>query len=279
MDTANNENNQENIQDNALNNKEKLEKHTENSFFEYDTDRAQADGASKEKADSDAHENEINQEQTGSADAQENSQTKDGDADAKNEKKQKKERKNKVWNEIFGWIGVICFALILATAVRGLLGEPVRVDGNSMNDTLLDGEIVIATKPKMLAGNLERGDVVICHYPNRNEKTWRIGSKLTLKVDTAFIKRLVALPGDAVAIIDGQLYINDSPVEEDFIVHKSMQSYPRRVLKSNEYFVMGDNRSNSHDSRSYDVGPITEDMIVGHAKWVIYPFNKIRGIN
>ncbi|MDO5021919.1 MAG: signal peptidase I [Eubacteriales bacterium] len=194
-------------------------------------------------------------------------------------KKQKKERSDKRWNSFFSWIGVICFALILAGALRGFLGEPVRVDGNSMNDTLMNKEIVIATKPKLLIGKLERGDVVICHFPNRNEHTFRIGATLTLKVDTAFMKRLIALPGDSIAIIEGQLYINDKPVQEDYVTHTSTQSYPRRVLGRNEYFVMGDNRANSHDSRSYDVGTITEDMIVGHAKWVIYPFNKIRSID
>ncbi len=265
MDAMNNENQYKDAQE--AQGREKPEKDIETKVENSGEDKARAyEGESQAQSEE--------KDKAKGGDAQ-----KDGAEQDKDGKKQKKERKNKVWNEIFSWIGVVCFALILATAVRGLLGEPVRVDGNSMNDTLLDGEIVIAAKPKMLAGNLERGDVVICHYPGRNEKTWRVGTKLTLKVDTAFIKRLIALPGDAVAIIDGQLYINDMPVEEDFIAHKSMQSYPRRVLKNDEYFVMGDNRSNSHDSRSFDVGPITEDMIVGHAKWVIFPFNRIRAIN
>ena len=195
---------------------------------------------------------------------------------AKTEKQLKKEKRNKVWDAIFSWVGVICTAVLLATAIRGFLAEPIRVDGGSMKETLVDGEIVIATKPRVLRGDLKRGDIVICHYPGRNEKTINIGTKLNFRVDTAFIKRLVALPGDTVAIIDGVLFINDKAVEEDYITHKSLQSYPRRVLSDDEYFVMGDNRANSHDSRSRNVGTISSDMIVAHAKWVIYPFDKIR---
>ena len=202
-----------------------------------------------------------------------------GTVSPKKEDNKKEEKKKKtVWEEIYSWIMLLITAVILAALFRGLVAEPIRVDGKSMINTLQDGEIVLVTKPRMLRGDLKRGDVVICHYPGRNEHTWRVGATMTVEINTAFVKRLVALPGDTVAILDGQMFVNDTLVEEDYIDYLPTYDYPRRMLGRDEYFVIGDNRASSHDSRSSDVGPISEKMIVGHAKWVIFPLDKIRTI-
>ena len=186
-------------------------------------------------------------------------------------------KKRTVKQEILSWIGLLLAAVAIATAVRALLIEPIKVDGRSMLETLQHGEIVLVTKPKMLLGKLERGDVVICRFPTR-EKQYKlsIGASLDIGLTnhTLFVKRLVALPGDAVAILGGVLYVNDQPVEEPYVTHVSRMDYPRRVLQDNEYMVMGDNRANSHDSRSADVGPLTKDMIVGKASFVLFPFDR-----
>lgn len=193
-------------------------------------------------------------------------------------KKVKDKTKRTVMDEINSWIALILLAVVMASLVRGLIAEPIRVDGRSMVNTLQNGEIVLVSKLRMLRGDYKRGDVVICHYPKRKSASVRVGATITLDVNTAFVKRLVALPGDAVAVMDGRLYVNDTLVEEDYIDFPPSQDYPRRVLGEDEYFVMGDNRANSHDSRASDVGPISEKMIVGHAKWVVYPFSKIRAV-
>lgn len=194
-------------------------------------------------------------------------------------KKKEEDKKHTVWDEVANWIALLVLAVVLAGLFRGLVAEPIRVDGRSMLNTLSDGEVVLVTKPALLRGQLNRGDVVICHYPNRVQKTLRIGATMTMDINTAFVKRLIALPGDSVAILNGQLYVNDAPVQEGYIDFPPTYDMARRVMGEDEYFVMGDNRANSHDSRSADVGPIHEKMIVGHAKWVILPLNKIRAIH
>ena len=96
----------------------------------------------------------------------------------------------------------------------------------------------------------------------------------------AFVKRVVGLPGDTVELKDGYLYVNGEKYDEPYI-NDDYRSGPlntmsARVVPEGKYFVMGDHRNNSNDSRS--VGPIDRDMIVGHVRQVVYPFNQWRGI-
>lgn len=197
--------------------------------------------------------------------------------------KMKKEKKKKtVGQEILSWIGTLLLAVVIALTIRALLFEPIRVDGLSMLETLQDGEIVLVTKPAVLLNRLKRGDVVIVRFPNRNKASvLHLGAPLDLSFvqHELFVKRLVALPGDSVAVINGTLIVNDKPVEEEYIDYPPRQDFQRIVLGVNEYMVMGDNRASSHDSRSSDVGPISRDMIVGKANLVLLPLNKIRTIH
>lgn len=186
---------------------------------------------------------------------------------------------NKVKKEIISWIKTILLALALAGLISHFLFQIVHVQGRSMVETLQDGDYVFMTRPGVMLGNINRGDVVICRFPNRNQKTIvQLGAPLEIELsfNTLFVKRVVGLPGDTVAEKDGKLYINNNLVHEDYVTYPSNWEYPARALGDNEYMVMGDNRAGSHDSRSNDVGPITADMIVGHAACIIFPFNHIR---
>lgn len=198
-------------------------------------------------------------------------------------KKGKKEKKKKtVGQEILSWIGTLLLAVVIAMTIRIFLAEPIRVDGRSMEETLHNGEIVLVTKPAVLLGKLNRGDVVIVRYPGRNKiNTLRIWGPLDINFvkHEMFVKRLVALPGDSVAILDGILYVNDKAVDEPYIVYQPRVDFQRIVLGDNQYMVIGDNRANSHDSRSGDVGPISKDMIVGKASLVLLPLNHIRPVH
>ena len=167
--------------------------------------------------------------------------------------------------EILSWIYTIATALAIVLVVRTFVFELYKVDGASMSNTLVDGERMFCTKFDYLTNGPQRGDVVICHFPNRGR--------------TAFVKRLVAMPGDTVEIKNRQLYVNDELVPDPPKMYLMPNSdYPRRTLQENEYFVVGDNRGNSHDSRAGDVGPLTRDQIVAHVRTVIFPFSSFRTV-
>ena len=175
-----------------------------------------------------------------------------------------------VKKEILSWIFTIAVAVVAALLIRTFLFEPIRVDGHSMCDTLQDGEIMLVTKPEYLFGDPQYGDVVICKYPGRTEN---------------FVKRVMGLPGDVIEVRSNVVYRNGEAVEEPYLTPErndngfSMEAF---TLGGDEYFVMGDNRDNSHDSRNYygygSPAALTRDMIIGHVRFVLFPFNVIRGV-
>ena len=197
-------------------------------------------------------------------------------------KKGKKEKKKKtVGQEILSWVLTLLAAVAIAMTVRYFVFEPVRVDGHSMDTTLADKEVMLVTKPEVLLGRLNHGDVVVVRFPDRfTETKIRLGAPIDISLSnhTLFVKRLVGLPGDVIAVQGGHLYLNDQPVDEPYVDADKFggRDFARYTLKEDEYFVMGDNRANSNDSRS--VGPLSYDMIVGHAKMVLLPLGSLRTI-
>ena len=203
--------------------------------------------------------------------------------------KKKEKKKKSVKREILEWILTLVVAVLIALPIRAFVFELVRVDGGSMDNTLANGEIMFVTKYDYAStwlclpwqdaetqeqakrittgGEPERFDVVICRYPGRG--------------GTNFVKRIVGLPGDTVELRNGYLYVNGEMYEEPYIddAYRSgwLNTFGPYTVPESEYFVMGDHRNNSNDSRSQ--GPITRDMIIGHVRTVLFPFNKIRGIN
>lgn len=216
-----------------------------------------------------------------------------------NQKWKKEKQKKSVGQEILEWILTLVIAVVAALAIRTFIFEPVKVDGGSMNDTLADGEIMFVSKfdystawlsfPWMsdeskenckkftIGGNPERFDVVICRYPGRG--------------DTNFVKRVIGLPGDTISLQNGLLYILDADgnmvidglkeeyVSDEYRVRGGSDglNFGPKTIPEGCYFVMGDHRNNSNDSRAQ--GPISRDMIVGHVRTVVFPFNKWRNVN
>ena len=198
-------------------------------------------------------------------------------------KKAKKKKKKTVGQEILSWVLTLLAAVAIAATVRYFVFEPVRVDGHSMDTTLADKEVMLVTKPEVLLGKLKHGDVVVVRFPDRfTETKIRLGAPIDISLSnhTLFVKRLVGLPGDVIAVQGGHLYLNDQPVDEPYVDADKFggRDFARYTLKEDEYFVMGDNRANSNDSRSPSVGPLSYDMIVGHAKMVLLPVGKLRTI-
>ena len=169
-------------------------------------------------------------------------------------KKKEKEKKT-IMQELREWVVTLLAAVVIALLVRHFLFEPVRVDGMSMANTLVNGEVMFVTKPEYIWGDPQRFDVVICHYPDRG--------------DTNFVKRVVGIPGDVVEVKDGYLYVNGEKYEEEYLTYRPNYTLAPYTVPEGMYFVLGDNRSNSNDSHL--VGPITREMIVGHVRSVILP--------
>ncbi len=193
-------------------------------------------------------------------------------------KKGKEKEKKTLKQEIMSWVWTILSAVLIASLIRALVAEPIRVDGTSMTDTLQNGEVVLVSKLDYLFGSMQRNDVVICRYPGRMENSISLGASISLDRYTLFVKRLVALPGDTVEIREGILYVNGEAVPNPEKMGSVPRDYPLRQLGEGEYFVIGDNRRSSHDSRSDDVGPISASAIMGKVKCVLLPLSGIRGV-
>ena len=179
-------------------------------------------------------------------------------------------KKKDVKKEILSWILTLGSAVVIALLIRTFLFEPIRVDGQSMCDTLQNNEIMFVTKPEYLLGEPQCGDVVICKYPGRTEN---------------FVKRLMGVPGDTIEVRDNVVYRNGEALDEPYLTpdrNNDGFSMDPMTLGEGEYFVMGDNRDNSHDSRNYygygKPATLTRSQIIGHVRCVVFPFDKIRGI-
>ena len=170
--------------------------------------------------------------------------------------------------ETISWILTLGSAVIIALCIRGFVFEPVIVDGSSMLDTLQDRELMFVTKFDYIFGEPERGDIVICKYPESTKN---------------YVKRLIGLPGDTIFIEDNTVYINGEELDESYLTPERNDSpfysnMAERVLGDDEYFVMGDNRDNSRDSRSSAVDTLTRSQIKGHVRFVFFPFDSMRAI-
>lgn len=190
-------------------------------------------------------------------------------------KGKKEKAKKSLKREIFEWIMVFVVAFVLAFVVRTFLFEPVSVDGQSMMNTLQDHEFMIATKYDYLFGDPERFDVVICHYPDRV----RPGILGIGEMPENFVKRVIGLPGETIELRAGELYVNGEHVEQNFDKTASTRDYGPYTVPQGCYFVMGDNRDHSNDSRNPQVGALSRSAITGHVQFVVFPLDSIRRID
>ena len=159
------------------------------------------------------------------------------------------------------WVRDILISLAVSAFFILFLYQPVKVEGTSMMPTLDDQERVFINKFVYRLEPIHRGDVVVFRYPRDTSKS--------------YIKRVIALPGDRVRIDDGLLYVNDRPVEEGYVpsTYEDVRSYAETVVPAHSYFVMGDHRNLSNDSR--DFGPVDEGYIYGKAVFGYWPFAKL----
>ena len=183
----------------------------------------------------------------------------------------KQRRKQKCANagrEIAGWVLTLAFAALLALLINSFVFFFARVEGSSMLGTLKDGEVLFVWRAGYVFGQPQRGDIVICHYPKTKD-----GGYLDQK-NTCYVKRVIGLPGDTVSIRQGTVYINGEALKESYLETERIdsQSMEAVVLEEGEYFLMGDSRSDSTDSRR--MGAVERGKILGKAVGVVYPFTE-----
>jgi signal peptidase I len=155
------------------------------------------------------------------------------------------------------WGRDMLFSLAVSFFIITFLYQPVRVEGTSMMPRLGDQDRLFINKFVYRFENIHRGDVVVFHYPRDPQKS--------------YIKRVIAVPGDELRIDDGRTYVNGTLLPEPYVPRKyhDARSQDPMVIPTDQYFVMGDHRSISSDSR--DFGPVSRSLIYGKASFVYWP--------
>lgn len=158
---------------------------------------------------------------------------------------------------VFEWVPTLFWAILLALVLRTYAVASFYIPSGSMENTLQKRDLLIADKFsfKVLGADPQRGDVMIFRYPEDPTKD--------------YIKRIIGLPGDTVEIRDGTVYINGAGLSEEYIKEKPVHSFQPLTVGEDEYFVMGDNRNHSSDSRVW--GTVRRELMEGRALFVFWP--------
>jgi len=168
-----------------------------------------------------------------------------------------------VWkDELIAWFKTLASAAVYATLIVTFGFQVARVEGQSMAPTLADQDRLIVNKFAYRIGIPRRGDIVMLYYP--------------INPDKSFVKRVIAEEGDTVRIVDGRVYVNDVPMDDSFVPpeFRSHDDYGPEVVKEGYYFVMGDHRNNSSDSRHW--GLVPKKYIIGKVQLRWWPLPHAR---
>ena len=159
------------------------------------------------------------------------------------------------------WIRDVVVSLAVSIFIIVFVYQPVKVEGTSMMPGLDDQERIFINKFVYHWESVERGDVVVFRYPGDPRKS--------------YIKRVIGVAGDRIKIDEGRVYVNGDLLYEPYVLenYRDDRSYPDMVVPKGDYFVLGDHRNLSSDSR--DFGPIPERTIYGKAVFVYWPMDKV----
>lgn len=189
----------------------------------------------------------------------------------KNTEKDSQEKEPIDWKaELISWIQILVTAAVIAFVLNTFIIANSRVPTASMETTIMAGDRVIGSRLSYKFGEPERGDIAIFVYPDDEARG----------IKTYYVKRIIGTPGDTVDIIDGKIYINgsDTPLDEPYL-HEEMEAEPPQhyEVPEDSYFMMGDNRNNSNDSRRWKHKFVKRDKLV--AKVMFQYFPKIRKLH
>jgi signal peptidase I len=167
-----------------------------------------------------------------------------------------------VKEELLAWVKTLVSAAVYAILIVTFGFQVARVEGQSMAPTLEDQDRLIVNKLVYRIGEPRRGDIVMLYYPLNPEKS--------------FVKRVIAEEGDTVRIVDGRVYVNDIPLKDDYVPseYRSHDDWGPQVIPEGYYFVMGDHRNNSSDSRHW--GMVPKKYIIGKVQLRWWPVPSAR---
>ena len=168
-----------------------------------------------------------------------------------------------VRDEFVAWIKTLLSAAVYAILIVTFGFQVARVEGQSMAHTLEDQDRLIVNKLVYRISEPRRGDIVMLYYPLNPEKS--------------FVKRVIAEEGDTVRIVDGRVYVNDVPLQDDYVPaeFRSHDDWGPQIIPEGYYFVMGDHRNNSSDSRHW--GFVPKKYIIGKVQLRWWPMGHAQG--
>lgn len=171
--------------------------------------------------------------------------------------------KNSIWKELWEYIKMIIFVVVVVLIVNNFLLINARVPSESMEKTIMTGDRFFGNRLAYLFDDPERYDIVVFKYPDDESQL--------------FVKRVIGLPGETVEIKDGKVYINGSktPLDDSFTPETPTGDYGPYVVPEGSYFMLGDNRNHSGDSRFWKQPYVQKDKIVGKAVLRYFPGIKI----
>jgi signal peptidase I len=159
------------------------------------------------------------------------------------------------------WLRDLIISLAISAFIIIFLYQPVKVEGTSMMPSLDDQERIFVNKFVYRIEAIQRGDIVVFRYPRDPSKS--------------FIKRVIGVAGDHIRIEGGRVFVNGVPLAEDYVPesYEDERSYPEITVPENSFFVLGDHRTMSNDSR--DFGPVDQSFIYGKAVFGYWPVDKL----
>ena len=179
-------------------------------------------------------------------------------------RRKKREVNTALLREVVTWVLEIALTVAVAAVVVFFLGVRVPMVGSSMEGTLENGDTVLVNRFVYKLFSPKANDIIV-FLPNGNEKS---------HYD---IKRVIAVPGDTVQIVDGRVYVNGEPFQEEIenpTIAEGLLAEEPVVVGEDEYFVLGDNRDNSEDSRYANIGNVKKEHILGKAWFIVSPWKK-----